>query len=265
MKMMRCKTLFGMGLSLLVAMFFVSCGGTQTASKGGSAMPETSTALGSSDLSSAPVTTESGTLKPASSAAVSSGKTTPAKTSASSTKSTAVISTNTEAPPVSKPFSTYLLTERESIQNGETLAIVAERKMDRLFDEDYSNNKLILVCMSNAAELDTFINTLKECNEDISPYDSEYLEARYQRYGTQYFQQNTLMALFFPYSSSSITAEVTSFVRHKDEICIEWIMKSPEGGVVSDDVDFRFAVIEVKTSDISGVKTWGYHMEGQTY
>ena len=96
-KMMKRKFLVGMSLSLLSAALFVSCGGTQNASKGGSAMPETSTALGSSDLSSAPGTTESGTLKPASSAAVSSGKTTPAKTSASPTKSRTVISFDKEA------------------------------------------------------------------------------------------------------------------------------------------------------------------------
>lgn len=276
MKRIDFKSALALVLTLAVAIALAGCGATNSAAGVPKTTATTTSAAATDQQTTEEKTTETmrGTEATSSTIIASStvilGKTTSSKTGSSATKLTTLISSNTEAPLVSKSFFTCSLTEREPIQNGETIAIVAEKKMEsygdnRLFDKNYSNNKLTLVSMANTAELDMFINTIKECAKNISVYDYEYWENRYQRYDEEYFQQNTLMALFFPYSSSSIKAEVTSLIRRNDEICIECIMKSPKSGAVNDDVDFRFVVIEVKTADISGVKTWGYHMESQTY
>ncbi len=148
----------------------------------------------------------------------------------------------------------YPLTKRESIPNGTSLKITAS-KMLRVNQQPayYQKGNFTMVVMKNEKDLTTFKNTI---NDDVHNYD---------RYNKDFFENNTLMAVFIPYLSGSIKAQVKSLIQTEDEICIIVTVLTPANHILTDDVNYQFMLIETSKDNLSGVKNFGYYKETQTY
>lgn len=234
---MRKTVLAGISISLLAVMMFTACGDTQTNSKGRNSVSASSVHM---NLENSSDDTTSVLSESSSSAITSSKKITSSERMVSSMSN--------------EMLSSYLLTKRESIPNGTSLKITASKMLKANQQPDYyQKGNFTMVVMKNEKDLTTFKNTI---NNDAHNYD---------RYSKDFFEANTLMAVFIPHLSGSIKAQVKSLIQTEDEICIVVTVLTPANHIATDDVNYRFILIETSKDNLLGVKKFEYYKETQAY
>lgn len=202
--------------------------------------------------------------------------TAPPTTTTTTGKTTTTVTIIPENPNISLPL--QHVSKVETIPNGKKLSVQPHTTMLRdTLPLRFSKDGLWVVCVSNMTQLDAFKKSMLDSYaESLSSFDEEYrnrsvdekkteIEQAYSQYDAPYFNTKSLVMVFLPYISSSLRGTVTNFVRQGNEICIDWIYHFPKSGAVSDDVNPRYMLVEMKTEDLIGVEKWSHHKTIEYY
>ena len=177
------------------------------------------------------------------------------------------------------PMSMQHVAMVDTILNEKKLDIESQKTMIRhSLPLSFSKTGLWVTCVSSVAELDAFKQGMldayakrysdksdEEFRNGMIEHWNAQIEQTYSQYDAAYFNDRSLAMVFLPYISSSERGTVTNFVRQGNEICIDWIFHFPKSGAVSNDVNPRYILVEMKSEDLVGVEKWSHHKTIEYY
>ena len=244
----------------------------------GGDIPPTSASTTSETTKDATTTTTTTTKTTATTTEKPTTTTTTKKPTTTTTKpTTTTIITIPDNPDV--PMSMQHVAMVDTILNGKKLDIESQKTMNRhSLPLSFSKTGLWVTCVSSVAELDAFKQGVldayakrysdesdEEFRNGMIDHWSAQIEQTYSQYDAAYFNDRSLVMVFLPYISSSERGTVTNFVRQGNEICIDWIFHFPKSGAVSNDVNPRYILVEMKSEDLVGVEKWSHHKTIEYY
>ena len=202
-----------------------------------------------------PTTTTSTTTTTTAEETTTTTAETTADTTTTTTKKPTTITPTTATNVTISSYPVYWAFKSVGFANGQKLNVtISEEVLRHDFKQYCDGDDPSIAIVNNTTQLNEF----KQQLVDGSSQTTLQVDKEFQKYDAAYFKGNSLVLVFYPFTSSTFRGEVTALVRQGNEAYVEWTYFVPYDNVVTDDWCPRYTIVEVKSADIDGVKTWGH-------